>query len=222
VTTWQGVIFGTERGADAGRVVGIQLMNSYLTGDVPAVFGGLTALKSLELSGNNLTSVPVELGGLTALKTLDLGGNQLTTVPAELGGLTALKILNLHGIQLTSLPEALGWARLTMLIGLDLSQNQLTSVPTQLGALTALKMLYLDGNPLTSVPAELKEGGALEKSGCVIVRNGDENDDDEDNEDNADRGLHSLTPQLLLSAFYGKGGARRGCVAHVKGVLGGV
>ena len=32
------------------------------------------------------------------------------------------------------------------------------------------------------------------------------------------RGLHSFTSQLNLSAFYGIGGARRGCVARVKGV----
>jgi len=36
------------------------------------------------------------------------------------------------------------------------------------------------------------------------------------------RGLHSSTFQLNLSALYGRGGARRGCVARVKGVLGGV
>jgi hypothetical protein len=36
------------------------------------------------------------------------------------------------------------------------------------------------------------------------------------------RALHSSTSQLNLSAFYGIGGARRGCVAHVKGVLKGV
>ena len=36
------------------------------------------------------------------------------------------------------------------------------------------------------------------------------------------RGSHSLTSQLNLSAFHGIGGARRGCVAHVKGVLWGV
>ena len=33
------------------------------------------------------------------------------------------------------------------------------------------------------------------------------------------RGLHSLTSQLNLSAIYGIGGARRGCVARVKGVF---
>jgi len=36
------------------------------------------------------------------------------------------------------------------------------------------------------------------------------------------RGLHSSTFQLNLSALYGIGGARRGCVARVKGVFGGV
>jgi hypothetical protein len=36
------------------------------------------------------------------------------------------------------------------------------------------------------------------------------------------RGLHSFTSQLNVSAVYGIGGARRGCVAHLKGVLRGV
>jgi hypothetical protein len=30
--------------------------------------------------------------------------------------------------------------------------------------------LDLEGNPLTSVPAEWEEGGAMQKSGCVILR----------------------------------------------------
>jgi hypothetical protein len=34
------------------------------------------------------------------------------------------------------------------------------------------------------------------------------------------RGLHSSTFQLNFSALYGMGGARRGCVARVRGVLG--
>ena len=36
------------------------------------------------------------------------------------------------------------------------------------------------------------------------------------------RGLHSFTSELNLSAFNGIGGARRDCVARVKGVLGGI
>ena len=36
------------------------------------------------------------------------------------------------------------------------------------------------------------------------------------------RGLHSSTSQLNLSHLHGIGGARRGCVADVKRVLGGI
>jgi hypothetical protein len=38
----------------------------------------------------------------------------------------------------------------------------------------------------------------------------------------ASRGLHSCSFQLNLRAMYGIGGARRDCVARVKGGLGGV
>ena len=38
----------------------------------------------------------------------------------------------------------------------------------------------------------------------------------------AGRGLHSSTSQLNLGACCGIGGARRGCEARVRGVLGGV
>jgi len=37
-------------------------------------------------------------------------------------------------------------------------------------------------------------------------------------EEAAGRGSHSSTFQLKLSALYGIGGARRGCVARVEGV----
>jgi hypothetical protein len=39
-------------------------------------------------------------------------------------------------------------------------------------------------------------------------------------ESNPGRGLHSFTSQLNLSALYGIGGARKGCVARVQGVVG--
>jgi leucine-rich repeat protein SHOC2 len=145
VTAWEGVTFGKAGGAKAGRVVEIQLYKKGLTGDVPVALGALTALKVLDLGGNQLTRVPAELGGLTALTVLGLGGNQLTSVPAELGGLTTLMFLNLSG-------------------------NRPTSVPVELGGLTALTVLRLSENQLMSMPAEWKRGGALQMSGCSIYR----------------------------------------------------
>jgi putative intracellular protease/amidase len=38
------------------------------------------------------------------------------------------------------------------------------------GRLAALKLLSLGGNQLTSVPAVWEEGGALEQSGCYVIR----------------------------------------------------
>ena len=168
MTAWKGVKFGKAGGAHAGRVVKIMLHDKRLTGDLPAALGELTALKTLHLDGNRLTSVPKELGGLTALTVLVLGGNQLTSVPEELGGLTALKTLLLNGNQLTSMPAEVGG--LTALTWLNLRGNRLTSVPEELGGLTALKRLDLGGNQLTSMPAEWEQGGELEQSGCDIGR----------------------------------------------------
>ena len=62
-------------GADAGRVVKLDLQRMGLTGYLPVYLGGLTALKTLYLNGNQLTRVPAALGGLTALKMLWLSGN---------------------------------------------------------------------------------------------------------------------------------------------------
>jgi len=106
VTAWEGVTFGEAGGADAGRVVMIGVFYEGLTGELPAAFGELIALKRLFLGGNQLESVPAALGGLTALTWLNLSNNQLTSMPAELGALTALKRLNLNGNQLTSVPAA--------------------------------------------------------------------------------------------------------------------
>jgi len=108
VTAWQGVTFGEAGDADAGRVVSIRLGRKGLTGDVPAALGGLTALKRLGLSGNQLTTVPAELGGLTALERLNLHGNQLTSLPEAFGGLTGLSELYLSQNQLTGVPADLG------------------------------------------------------------------------------------------------------------------
>ena len=98
VTAWQGVMFGEAGGADAGRVVMIDLFGLNLTGDVPADIGGLTALTTLYLGWNLLTSVPAALGGLTAT-WLDLNMNLLKSVPAALDEGGALEQRGCHIIR---------------------------------------------------------------------------------------------------------------------------
>ena len=90
-------------------------------------------------------------------KTLDLSGQRLTTLPPELGRLTALTRLDLANNRLTTLPPEIG--QLTALTQLFLINNQLTTLPPELGRLTALRELFLAGNPLQEPPLEVAKQG---------------------------------------------------------------
>ena len=71
------------------------------------MFWQLTSLESLNLNGNQLTTLPAEIGQLTSLERLVLNSNKLTSVPAEIGQLTSLKELHLYDNQLTSAGAAI-------------------------------------------------------------------------------------------------------------------
>ena len=66
------------------RVVNLKFYAFGLTGAVPAEIGRLSALRTLNLGYNELTSVPAEIGQLTSLTVLYINGNQLTSLPAEI------------------------------------------------------------------------------------------------------------------------------------------
>ena len=131
---WEGVTM------ENGRVVELELEGFGLTGAVPAEIGRLSALRTLNLGYNQMTSLPAEIGQLTSLTRLDLDDNQLTSVPAVIWQLAALRQL-------------------------DLSDNQLTSLPAEIGQLVSLRVLHLNGNRLTSVPAAIRE---LRAAGCRV------------------------------------------------------
>ncbi|CBJ27854.1 conserved unknown protein [Ectocarpus siliculosus] len=124
------------------------------------IFGGLTALESLDLTYNELTTLPEGIfGGLTALEYLELSYNELTTLPEGIfGGLTALELLRLYSNELTTLPEEI-FGGLTALERLSLSNNELTTLPEGLfGGLTALELLWLLNNSLTTLPDGIFQG----------------------------------------------------------------
>ena len=98
---WKGVTI------ENGRVVKLVFDEFGLTGAVPAEVGRLSALRVLDLSYNQLTSLPMEIWQLTSLERLVLVDNQLTTVPAEIGQLTSLRGLYLRDNELTTLPAAI-------------------------------------------------------------------------------------------------------------------
>ena len=123
-------------------------------------FAGLTALETLSLDNNQLSTLPPEVfTGLTALETLSLHSNRLSTLPPEVfTGLTALETLSLHSNRLSTWPPEL-FAGLTALAELYLGVNDFRSLPAGLfSGLTALEVLTLSDAQLRSLPAGIFAG----------------------------------------------------------------
>ncbi len=73
IDRWDGI------GVEEGRVVSVTLPERNLDGIVPPALGNLSALRSLDLSGNRLTgTIPSELDNLENLTTWRLAGNNLS------------------------------------------------------------------------------------------------------------------------------------------------
>ena len=130
-------------------------INALAAGD----FAGLTALTSLYLNDNALTTLPDDVfDGLTALETLHLNDNALTTLPENVfESLTALETLHLNDNDLSTLPDDV-FEPLTSLKTLVLADNALTTLPDNVfDGLTALETLHLNDNDLTTLPENVFE-----------------------------------------------------------------
>ncbi len=142
---------GLTVGGTPARVTELSLLSQSLTGSLPTALNSLTGLRSLDLSGNQLTGSIPDLSALTSLTHLLLSRNQLTGSIPDLSALTSLTHLLLSRNQLTGSIPAL--SALTSLAELDLHNNDLTGAIPDLSALTSLAYLHLSANQLTgSIP----------------------------------------------------------------------
>ncbi|MBQ7525876.1 MAG: hypothetical protein IJT09_05520 [Abditibacteriota bacterium] len=98
VKDWYGVT------VEKGRVTGINLPSNNVKGDVPEEIGDLTALTTLDLSDNELTSLPDVFDAFTALTSVNVSLNRLSALPSTLTTLYSLTSLNAGGNMLTSIP----------------------------------------------------------------------------------------------------------------------
>ena len=128
---------------------------------LPPEIGQLTNLSQLDLRRNQLSQLPPEIGQLTNLSDLVLFSNQLSQLPPEIGQLTNLSDLVLSYNQLRQLPPEIG--QLTNLSDLDLSSNQLSQLPSEIGQLIHLTDLVLEDNQLASLPSEITHLTKLER-----------------------------------------------------------
>ena len=99
--------------------------------------------KTVNLSGQQLTTLPESVLNQTNITNLNLSNNQLVTLPAGIGKLINLQVLNVENNRLVSLPTEIG--KLKHLTSADFSNNRLMGLPPQLGNLTQLKFLNLTG-----------------------------------------------------------------------------
>jgi len=132
--------------------------NQFLSGTIPPVLGGLSNLQYLWLNFNQLTGpIPPELGGLSKLKYLELSGNGLSGgIPWELGSLADLEFLNLAGNPLGgTIPPELGNLRKLRYLGLYYDQLE-GELPASLGGLGELRTLWVEANQMSGqIPPEL-------------------------------------------------------------------
>jgi Leucine-rich repeat (LRR) protein len=123
-------------------------------------FSGLTGLRSLWLSANELTELPDGIfSGLRQLQTIGLGWNRLRVLQSDLlSDLVRLERFSIHQNELTRLPADLfaGRSRLTELW---VSDNHLTSLPAGIFSdLTDLETLVLTINRLEELPTGVFSG----------------------------------------------------------------
>ena len=148
ISEWEGI-----QRFNASGVLSILLSGRYLSGEISAEFGKLSALDDLNLNDNRLHGeIPSELADLRNLLRLYLGSNELEgEIPAELGNLTNLRELLLSNNELEGeIPAELG--NLTNLRGLYLSNNELEGeIAAELGNLTNLRELSFDHDQLTGM-----------------------------------------------------------------------
>ncbi|TYH83436.1 hypothetical protein ES332_D02G131800v1 [Gossypium tomentosum] len=156
---WEGVT------CNSSRVTALGLSTMGLKGKPSGDIGGLTELRSLDLSFNrDLTgSLSPRLGDLEKLNILILAGCGFTgNIPEELGNLAELSFLALNSNNFTGkIPPSLG--KLSKLYWLDLADNQLVgaipvSTPTSPGLdlLLKAKHFHFNKNKLSgTIPPKL-------------------------------------------------------------------
>ena len=127
----------TELNVGGNRIAGTLL---------PAGSKGLPLLKSLDVSGNALTSI-CDDGQISMpeLQTFNVGENRLTTLP-DLSGWTNLATLSANNNNISAIPE--GMIMLTKLRNLDLTGNNLQKLDDHLGMMESLTSLTIANNPL--------------------------------------------------------------------------
>ncbi|CAG7903516.1 unnamed protein product, partial [Brassica rapa] len=88
--------FDAYMGGNLGYLIGMDLSENELSGEIPVELGGLKEFHALNLSHNNLSGgIPESFSGLKNMESLDLSYNRLQgRIPPQLAELSSLEVFN--------------------------------------------------------------------------------------------------------------------------------
>ena len=142
--TWEGITCDTG----GNYILEINLQNKYASGNLPDSIKGLAHLRSLNVSGNYISSIPESISDLTELEQLNLNHNSLmnTDFLASLKQLQKLIILELSNCNLST-SDLLIISEMTQLEYLVISNNSLDGKVFEiLSNLSQLQTLFINDN----------------------------------------------------------------------------
>ena len=152
VSNWTGVTI------EDCKVVGLELPNSNVTGELASEFEFLTNLEILDLSGNSISGgIPDEMLFLTNLEILNLGNNNILEYSGPNIPKLNLKELYLNDNNFNGFDSNL--TSFSQLEVLDLSNNNFSgTLPSEIELLSSIEILDLSGNSFGGrFPSELYE-----------------------------------------------------------------
>ena len=147
----EGVLRAIAKGE---KLTHVDLSDCRLTAIPEAIFQLKDSLISLNLGGNQLSSLPDGMAELQCLRILFFAQNKFKTVPVVLGKLSKLYMLSFKSNEIShiddkSLSPSICW--------LILTDNKISEIPSSIGKLTGLLKLMLAGNELSSLPDEMQQ-----------------------------------------------------------------
>lgn len=130
------------------------------TKKIPKELFNLTNLKTLSISGTNITEIPKEISKLKNLERLSFSGNKLSSLPEEIYKMENLKYVDFDNNEFSEFPDKL--LNLKNLESISFNYNKIEKIKIYLDKVAkneTYKYFSFGANPLKDFESEMFQGG---------------------------------------------------------------